>query len=67
MGLNLLPLDTLGAIETSGVVSFGIWLPWVSAAEQLTVVVPSAKVLPEAGAQVTTSVPSTASVAVGRV
>ena len=33
MGLNLLPLDTLGAIETRGVVTFGISLPWVSAAE----------------------------------
>ncbi len=33
MALNLLPLDTLGAIETNGVVTFSIWLPWVSAAD----------------------------------
>src|SRR5262245_2771890 len=32
MALNLLPLGTLGAVEASGVVSFGLWLPWVSAA-----------------------------------
>ena len=33
MALNLLPLNTLGAIENSGVVTFGLWLPWVSAAD----------------------------------
>jgi len=33
MTLNLLPLDTLGAVENNGVVSFGLWLPWVSAAD----------------------------------
>ena len=31
MAMNLLPLGTLGAIETNGVVTFGLWLPWVSA------------------------------------
>ena len=29
---SLLPLGTLGAIETNGTVTFGLWLPWVSAA-----------------------------------
>ncbi len=33
MALGLLPLGTLGAIETNGTVSFGVWLPWVSAAD----------------------------------
>jgi maltooligosyltrehalose trehalohydrolase len=33
MALNLLPLGTLGAIENNGTVTFGIWLPWVSAAD----------------------------------
>src|SRR4030095_13978117 len=28
---RLLPLDKLGAIERNGQVSFGVWLPWVSA------------------------------------
>jgi maltooligosyltrehalose trehalohydrolase len=32
MALNLLPLGVLGAVETNGVVAFGLWLPWVSAA-----------------------------------
>ena len=27
MAMTLLPLGTLGAIETSGTVTFGIWLP----------------------------------------
>jgi maltooligosyltrehalose trehalohydrolase len=31
MPASLLPLGTLGAIETNGIVTFGIWLPWVSA------------------------------------
>lgn len=39
MPLNLLPLGTLGAVETNGVVTFGIWLPWVSAADGNSVVV----------------------------
>jgi len=30
MAVNLLPLATLGAIETNGTVTFGLWLPWVS-------------------------------------
>src|SRR5262245_9831247 len=30
MATTLLPLGTLGAIETNGTVTFGIWLPWVS-------------------------------------
>jgi maltooligosyltrehalose trehalohydrolase len=30
---SLLPLDTLGAIENNGVVTFSLWLPWVSAAD----------------------------------
>jgi maltooligosyltrehalose trehalohydrolase len=33
MALNLLPLGTLGAVEANGVVTFGLWLPWVSAAD----------------------------------
>src|SRR3954471_15332191 len=33
MALNLLPLGDLGAIENNGTVSFGLWLPWVSAAD----------------------------------
>jgi maltooligosyltrehalose trehalohydrolase len=27
----LLPLGDLGAVENNGVVTFGLWLPWVSA------------------------------------
>ena len=30
---TLLPLDALGAGETAGTVTFGLWLPWVSAAD----------------------------------
>lgn len=30
MATTLLPLGDLGAIETNGTVTFGIWLPWVS-------------------------------------
>ena len=30
---DLLPLSDLGAIETNGMLSFGLWLPWVSAAD----------------------------------
>src|SRR5262245_17877221 len=33
VALNLLPLGTIGAVEANGVVSFGLWLPWVSAAD----------------------------------
>ncbi len=33
MALNLLPLGTLGATENNGVVTFGLWLPWVSAGD----------------------------------
>jgi maltooligosyltrehalose trehalohydrolase len=33
MALNLLPLGTLGAVEVNGAVTFGLWLPWVSAAD----------------------------------
>ena len=29
----LLPLGTLGAVEANGTVTFGSWLPWVSAAD----------------------------------
>ena len=32
MAVTLLPLETLGAIENNGIVTFGLWLPWVSAA-----------------------------------
>src|ERR1041385_293754 len=37
MALNLLPLGSLGAVETNGTVTFGIWLPWVSDADGNTV------------------------------
>src|SRR5829696_4290347 len=30
--MGLLPLDALGAVEHDGAVTFGLWLPWVSAA-----------------------------------
>ena len=33
MSLNLLPLSTLGAVENNGAVTFGLWLPWVSAGD----------------------------------
>ena len=33
MPASLLPLGTLGAIDNSGTVTFGLWLPWVSAAD----------------------------------
>jgi hypothetical protein len=33
MALNLLDLGALGAVERSGTVTFGLWLPWVSAAD----------------------------------
>src|SRR3954451_24548364 len=31
--MKLMPLKSLGAVETNGAISFGPWLPWVSAAE----------------------------------
>jgi len=39
MPVALLPLGELGAIEQNGTVTFGIWLPWVSAADGNTVTV----------------------------
>jgi maltooligosyltrehalose trehalohydrolase len=30
MAMNLLPLGSLGAVESNGTVTFGIWLPWIS-------------------------------------
>lgn len=33
MSMNLLPLGSLGAVEQNGTVTFGILLPWVSAAD----------------------------------
>src|SRR6185437_9978561 len=33
MAPNLLDLSELGAVETNGTVTFGLWLPWVSAAD----------------------------------
>jgi 1,4-alpha-glucan branching enzyme len=33
MSTSLLPLGTLGAIENNGTVTFGLWLPWVSATD----------------------------------
>src|ERR1035437_5262958 len=37
MSVNLLPLGSLGAVEQNGTVTFGIWLPWVSAVDGNTV------------------------------
>jgi maltooligosyltrehalose trehalohydrolase len=34
-----MPLGSLGAIEANGVVSFGLWLPWVSATHSNVVTV----------------------------
>ncbi len=31
--MKLMPLGTLGAVETNGAVTFGLWLPWVSATD----------------------------------
>jgi maltooligosyltrehalose trehalohydrolase len=45
MALNLLPLGTLGATEENGVVTFGLWLPWVSAGDGNVV---SVKIIHEA-------------------
>ena len=33
MTLSLLPMEKLGAIERNGTMTFGVWLPWVSAGE----------------------------------
>ena len=62
-------VSTAGAV-VSRTVTLKVLVPvlwWASVAEQVTVVLPSGKVEPEAGAHVTASVPSTASVAVGAV
>src|SRR5215510_11756414 len=45
MALNLLPLNQLGAIESNGTVTFGLWLPWVSASDGSRV---SVKIIHEA-------------------
>ena len=45
MALNLLPLGTLGAVENNGVLTFGLWLPWVSAGDGNAV---SVKIIHEA-------------------
>jgi 1,4-alpha-glucan branching enzyme len=31
--MKLMPLGSLGAVETNGTVAFGLWLPWVSATD----------------------------------
>lgn len=31
--MNLMPLGSLGAVETNGAVTFGLWMPWVSGAD----------------------------------
>jgi maltooligosyltrehalose trehalohydrolase len=33
MPLSLIPLSDVGAIENNGTVTFGLWLPWVSASD----------------------------------
>ncbi len=33
MSTTELPLQVLGAIESNGTVTFGLWLPWVSDAD----------------------------------
>src|SRR6266852_2614584 len=60
-----------GRVSAGGVVSWTVTvkvpfavLPWVSVAVQFTVVLPSAKVLPEAGEQLGVTEPSTVSLAV---
>ena len=45
MALNLLPLGTLGAVENNGALTFGLWLPWVSAGDGNVV---SVKIIHEA-------------------
>jgi maltooligosyltrehalose trehalohydrolase len=39
MSVSPLPLGTSGAIEQDGTVTFGLWLPWVSAPDGNTVTV----------------------------
>src|SRR5262245_27366258 len=39
MAPSLLPLGALGAVETNGTVTFGLWLPWLSAADGNTATV----------------------------
>ena len=63
-----------GRVNTGGVVSCTVTSNWVlsalpaaSCAEHVTCVVPSANVLPDKGEQVTLTLPSTASLAVGAV
>jgi len=43
--MNLMPLGSLGAVETNGTVTFGLWLPWVSATDGNAV---SVKIIHEA-------------------
>ena len=43
--MNLMPLGSLGAVETNGAVTFGLWLPWVSAGDGNAV---SVKIIHEA-------------------
>jgi maltooligosyltrehalose trehalohydrolase len=43
--MNLMPLGSLGAVETNGAVTFGLWLPWVSATDGNAV---SVKIIHEA-------------------
>jgi maltooligosyltrehalose trehalohydrolase len=43
--MQLMPLGSLGAVETNGAVTFGVWLPWVSATDGSVVTV---KVIHEA-------------------
>jgi maltooligosyltrehalose trehalohydrolase len=31
--MKLMPLGSPGAVETDGAVTFGLWLPWVSATD----------------------------------
>ena len=31
--MQLMPLGSLGAVENNGAVTFGLWLPWVSATD----------------------------------
>jgi len=39
MTATLIPVHTLGAVESNGTVTFGIWLPWLSSADGNTVTV----------------------------
>ena len=31
--MNLMPFGSLGAVESNGAVTFGLWMPWLSAAD----------------------------------